>query len=107
MESRSTGRWSHGTSCGCAWQCFYPLWHVVDGDQDVFAMLRLQEWSHEVNPPNVEQLHLKIEVEGHFITWGDASLHLAPPTPLDELVGILIHWWPVEPTLPYFHLGAK
>jgi hypothetical protein len=65
------------------------------------------EWSHEVNAPHIKYFYLKVIVEGHCVASGDASLKLALLAPLDELLGVLVHCWPEESTLPDFGLCAK
>jgi len=37
-----------------AWHCFYPLGHIINCHQDVYAVIGLWEWSHEVNAPYVK-----------------------------------------------------
>jgi hypothetical protein len=76
---------------GSTWHCFYPLGHIIDGNKDVFAILGLLEWSHEVNALHIKYFYLKVIVEGHCIVSGDVSLKLTISTPPGELLGVLIH----------------
>ena len=57
-----------------AWQCFHPLRHLVNSNEDVVAILGLPEWPHEVNAPHIKYFYLKIVVEGHCVARGDATL---------------------------------
>jgi hypothetical protein len=50
---------------------------------------------------------MKVVVEEHFITSGDATMHLALLASSNEVSGVLIHERPIESTLPYFCLSAK
>ena len=76
--------------------------YVVDGDKDVLTILGLLKWPHEVNAPHIKYFYFKVVLYGHCIASSDASLKLALPTPPDELLGVLVHRWPEEPTLPDF-----
>ena len=80
---------------------------ILNGDEDVLAILGLLEWPHEVNAPHIKYFYLKIVVEGHCITRGDAFLYLAFSTPLYEFFGVFIHRWPEESALPDFGLSAE
>ena len=64
----------------------------------------LLEQPHEVNAPNIEDLHLQVVVEGYCVASSDATLQLAFSTPLDEFLGVSIHRQPEESTLPDFVL---
>ena len=70
---------------GPTWQCFYPLGHIVHRHQDVFCISRLWEWSHEIDPPNVKQLHLEVVHEWHCILSVDVSMLLASDTSSNKL----------------------
>jgi len=47
--------------------------------------------AHEVNALDIEQLNLKIEVQGHYISGGDATLHPTLSAPHDKVSGFVIH----------------
>jgi hypothetical protein len=67
----------------------------------------LLEWPHEVDAPDIEDLHLQVVVEGHCVASSDATLQLAFSTPLDEFLGVFVHCWLEEPALLYFGLCAE
>ena len=46
--------------CGPAWHCLYPLRHIVNGHQDILAVIGLWERSHEVDAPHIKLLDLKV-----------------------------------------------
>jgi hypothetical protein len=92
---------------GSAWHFLYPFGHVTNGNKDVFTILGPLEWSHEVNAPHIKYFYLKVIVEGHCIASSDVSLKLALPAPPDELLGVLVHCWLEESTLPDFGLCVK
>ena len=51
----------------------------------------LLEWPHEVNALDIEDLHLRVVVEGHCIASSDATLQLAFLTPSDEFLVVFVH----------------
>jgi hypothetical protein len=87
--------------------CLHPLGDVIHSDEDVLAIMGLLEWPHEVNTPYVEQFNLKVVCEWHCIASGDASLQLAPLSPLDKFSGVFIHCWLEETTLPDLCLSLE
>ena len=88
-------------------KCFDPFGHVVHSHQDVFALLRHWERTHEVNSLDIEDIHLKIALQGHYISGIDIPVFLASWTTLHEFLCISIHVWPKEFTLPNFCMGLE
>src|SRR6185312_1579302 len=83
-----------------AGKCFDPHGYIVHCYQNVFSISRLWEWSHEVYPPDIKQLHLEVVHERHCIPYVDASMFLASSTSSDKFFCILAHHWPEESALP-------
>ena len=81
-------------------KCFNPFGHIVHCYQNIFCISRLWEWSHEVYPPDIKQLHLEVVHERHCIPYVDASMFLASSTSSDKFFCILVHRWPEESALP-------
>jgi hypothetical protein len=73
---------------------------TVHSHQDVFDIFRLWEWSHEVDGPYIEQLHLEVVHEWHYISSINVSMFLASNASSDKLLCILVYHWPEESTLP-------
>ena len=53
---------------GIACNSLHPLGHIVHSNQDVQIAIGVQEWSHEINAPNIENLNNQNWVEGHHIS---------------------------------------
>ena len=73
------------------WQCFYPFGYIVHGHQDVFIVLRLGEWPHEINSPHIKEFHLEIIHERHWISRVNVPLFLTSMASPDKFLCIFIH----------------
>ena len=58
----------------------HPLGNIVNNHKDVEVPIRVREWSHEVDAPNIKKLHNQDQVQRHHIPSSNTPNFLASLT---------------------------
>jgi hypothetical protein len=98
--------WVHSVG-GSTRKSFYLLGDIVDCYQNVLVSIRVREWSHEIDTPDIKDVDLEVWSQQHCIPCIDIPMLLTSATASNKWLGIIIHGWPIETTLPHLSIGAE
>jgi hypothetical protein len=62
--------------CCSARHGFHPFADVIHRHQYVLIVSLSGEWSHEINPSDINDFHLEVVLEGHCVSSIDVSVFL-------------------------------
>jgi hypothetical protein len=92
---------------GSTRKSFYPLGDIFDSYQDVLIALRVREWYHEIDTLDIKDVDLEVQSQWHCIPCIDIPMLLTSAAAPNKGLGIIIHGWPIETTLPHLSIGAE
>jgi hypothetical protein len=92
---------------GSTRKSFYPLGDIVDCYQDVLTAFRVREWSHEIDTLDIKDVDLEIQSQWHCIPCIDIPMLLISAAALNKCLGVIIHGWQIESTLPHLSIGVE